>query len=243
MAILPINSVSVRTNQNKINFGAKTDDNSEDDGYEFPRRDIRKAATVPVVVMMSMTPSLLNAATAEKFTPLNTGALTEIVAENPTKETEAATYVMAPQQSGGMSTFQSEYFRQHYYSVFKMAAGNGAYLSFTPLAKDDEIGIIDYVPRNPGKHYSISSNSAATVQELVVHDLGDDNKDFCGIWTVEIQTDANGKERNIRKEYRLSNEAANEIIDLVSGDSKFKNRTGIKVTVVHTPDLRQTVVK
>ena len=62
MAILPINSISVMKNQrNLISFSGNGREDEEKRKDKFSQKAKMSAASVPVVVLMAMSPSLLNA--------------------------------------------------------------------------------------------------------------------------------------------------------------------------------------
>lgn len=234
MAIAPINSVSFKSNYNKIHFTANNKDGENDtlEGYPSSRRAARNLATVPVVVMMTMSPSLLNAATApEKSAPLNAQALKEFVEAQEAPKAEASTYIMAPQQSEAMSQGQRNYFQLNRNMIpFKAPAGSGAYISFMAPVDRNNVTMIEYVPRDL-KYTSVYDN-VPLVMGMVYHKTGD-NREYCGLITrktVDILGDTYFED----KEQRITDDAANAIIDLINGDSKFKDETGLMVTVVNT---------
>ncbi len=247
MAIAPINSVSFKSNyNNKIHFTANNrdeeNDNTSTEGYPFPRRAARKLATVPVVVMMTMSPSLLNAATVpEKSAPLNTQALTELVEAQKAPKAEAPTYIMAPQQSEAMSQGQRNYFELNKNIIpFKMYAGSGAYIAFSDPFKTSEIMSVDYIPKDFKYTNAYDAFKLPTVTGMVYHKTGD-NKEYCGL-ILRKEVDILGDTYFEDKEQRITDDAANAIIDLLNGDSKFTDKTGLMVRVVNTPNLTPTKI-
>ena len=182
--------------------------------------------------MMTMSPSLLNAATApEKSAPLNTQALTELVETQESPKTEAPTYIMAPQQSEAMSQGQRNYFQLNKNMIpFKAPAGSGAYISFVAPVDRNNVTMIEYVPRD--LEYTSVCDDVPRVMEMVYHKTGD-NREYCGLITRK-EVDILGDTYFEDKEQRITDDAANAIIDLLNGDSKFKDRTGLMVRVVNT---------
>lgn len=245
MAIAPINSVSFKSNYNtKIHFTANNrdeeNDNTSPEGYPFPRRAARNLATVPVVVMMTMSPSLLNAATApEKSVPLNTQALTELVEAQESPKTEVSTYVMAPQQTGVMSQGQRAYFESNKDIIpFKMYAGSGAYIAFSDPLKKREIMYVEYVPKDFKYTNMYDAFNLPVVKEMVYHKTGD-SREYCGL-ILRNSVEINGQSYFKDTEQRITDDAANAIIDLLNGDSKFTDNTGLMVRIVDTPNLTPT---
>ena len=43
-----------------------------------------------------------------------------------------------------------------------------------------------------------------------------------------------------KQEFKISDDAANALIDLLNGDTKMQDMTGLKVRVVKTPNLKPT---
>ena len=245
MAIAPINSVSFKSNyNNKIHFTANNrdeeNDNTSPEGYPFPRRAARNLATVPVVVMMTMSPSLLNAATApEKSVPLNAQALTELVEAQESPKTEVSAYVMAPQQAGVMSQGQRTYFESNKDIIpFKMYAGSGAYIAFSDPLKKREIMYVEYVPKDFKYTNMYDAVNLPVVKEMVYHKTGD-SREYCGL-ILRNSVEINGQSYFKDTEQRITDDAANAIIDLLNGDSKFTDNTGLMVRIVDTPNLTPT---
>ena len=81
------------------------------------------------------------------------------------------------------------------------------------------------------------------VAELVYHNIGKE-KEFCGIYTWCSLWDKDGA-ANITKEVRVTDDAANEIIDLLANDQKYYrlgNPDDLKLREVFTPELIKTEI-
>ena len=80
------------------------------------------------------------------------------------------------------------------------------------------------------------------VAKLIYHNLGED-KEFCGVlvrkhyWGKQIKPFENEDLGSKEFEVRLPDEIANEIIDILTGESDLKNMTGIKAIETDTPNL------
>lgn len=67
------------------------------------------------------------------------------------------------------------------------------------------------------------------VINLIYHNLGDDSKSFCGVRVTEDVYDEEKREHGILKsEIIIPDEAAQEILDLISNYTTFKNKTHIR---------------
>lgn len=243
MAILPITGANLGLKNNSISFGAKTD---ERENYnEVPQRRIsNKLATVPVVVLMAMTPSMLNANGNRVVEALNTSGISELVEKQSAPKSESATYVMAPEQSRPMTAGQKRYFDDFKDQIpLKMQAYNGAYVAFRRI--NNFIFGIDYIPRDVnykggideimGTHNDLTVPSAV---ELEYHDTGD-GKEFLGL-KVRALVQRNGKDYYKDEEVKVPTDVANKIISLLNNEYEYKNRTGLKVRMLNTSTLLPT---
>lgn len=233
MAISPISNVSVKNSTKLVSFGMRNDeddDNNSGEGYNFPRRVQNKMVTVPLATLIAMSPMVTNA--NEPTGALNSNKIVELAETNKSPEVDEATYMMGVDQSSAMTPAQSYYFRA-FKIISKYNAGNGAYITFHSLGnRNDQVFGIHFVPRNVNAR---SSFFVPKVTELVYHNIGKD-KEYCGVKTLRT-AERNGELYNIVEEHRISDDAANEIIDLISGDSKYKNKTKVIVTETFSPQL------
>ena len=81
------------------------------------------------------------------------------------------------------------------------------------------------------------------VTELVYHNIGKE-KEFCGIYTFCRISDKTCI-TNVTKEVRITDDAANELIDLMANDSKLyklSNPDDLKLREVFTPELIKTEI-
>lgn len=239
MAIVPINGISVRQNHsNMVNFSGRNEEKPSLD-TRLPKASAVK--TVPVIVLMAMNPGLLNTASAVKAAPLETGALTEMVAENNRiSDVDEATYVMGMSGTESVSNLtsgQRKYLKLRANSiVYKKDAGNGAILVFEKLTKPDEAKFIKYLPGD--SNYEGNVFETPTVRLLIYHNIGKD-KEYCGVLTRTYVKDSNHPKGGyyLDKEYRIADEAANDLIHLVTDDSEFQNTAKLKWLETTSTDL------
>lgn len=202
-------------------------------------------ARVPVIVLLAMNPATLNSAVS---TISETDSPNHIVmvkkpeqSLNIGKMTSVAELPQAPQKTDppfGWAEFND--FGNHI--KFSMPAkGNGAdyHLVFT-AAKDENSKIEDiYLVKNDGKKYLCSDVHPPTVTKFIYHNLGKD-KEFCSVETIESLVGPDGHEKGVMsRQIRLDDESAQKIIDLLSGDTKWKNNTYIVFKEVFDDKLEE----
>lgn len=65
--------------------------------------------------------------------------------------------------------------------------------------------------------------------------------EFIGLWTTESILDGDGKEIGTKhREIRIDDVNAQQIINLLTGHSEFKNRNAIKISKSYSKDVKQT---
>lgn len=233
MAILPISNVSVKNNPRLVSFGMRNDedDDNNGEGYNFPRRVQNKMVTVPLATLIAMSPMVGNA--NEPAATLNSSKIIELAEANPAPEVDEATYVMGVDQSSAMTPAQRKYIQKNN-PVKVLSAGNGAYIALeTYRTGSNNVNFITYLPKDGDYRDQMY---LPTVKEIEYHDLGDDS--FCGLWTTRQVRKSNDEIFYKRQEFRISDDAANAIIDFLNGDTKMADNTGLKVRVVKTPNLK-----
>lgn len=246
MAILPVSSVKF-DNRHSIGFGNYEND-AEELQIEKPiRHNASKMATVPVVVLMAMNPATINAATALSEQEMEPEAV-EISAEPETSEGYGEnTYVMAPE-------YFEEVQQQDYPYGWRYLKGEQIHMAQTSVVngKKHTILFTETKSRNPKNEVDAiyivpagSSNndyriSPPEVSDVIYHNIGKD-KEFCGVKVVQPFINAKTGDRNYEeKEIRISDDAANKIMEFLLNETKYKNNTFIYIREVNTPNLLPT---
>ena len=123
------------------------------------------------------------------------------------------------------------------------ANGNDVYLVFyddgifTAFRSDEGMESVTDVHFIDHSYKKESLDMPPYVQELVYHDLGE-GKEFCGIKLYkEIKNKNTGKVSHVKYEYKLDDDSAQKIIDLIAGDSKWTNRTDIEFSETTNPSV------
>ncbi len=115
------------------------------------------------------------------------------------------------------------------------ANGNDVYLVFFTTRRDVSslVNEVHFIDHSYDKESSF--NSPPWVQELVYHDLGE-GKEFCGIKLYkEVKNKNTGEVSHVKYEYKLDDDSAQKIIDLISGDSQWTDRTDIEFSETTNP--------
>lgn len=204
---------------------------------------------VPVIVMLAMTAALLSSNSTARAVTLNPEQLTEVMAkisvEAADEMTASFSEVQRTQQSGQKlpPEFTSENIQ--YTKKFRMEGKQYTlyYLDTEKKlrGKDNIVTDIYMVPAdyNYIRKNNYGSNNPPVMRKFIYHDLGDpENKDYCSALLLEEVCDKNGdNSKFIKREVRLPDEIANEIINLFSGETKFRilDRMANMYTEVTTP--------
>lgn len=234
MAIAPINGVNVRQNYNStINFAGRKRNDDGEDSQQSPRR-ASNLATVPVVVLMAMTPGMLNGKQPVTIMPANDMNMTEVLAQTPSLNMEKTYMTNVTQYSkqngidlSGFDPAEIQY--KQYYTVngkkWVMVWSDAGKDKF---AKKNMVASIDFVSedyRQIKDEYGWNANNPPMLLKMIYHNLGDENKNFISVITRETVCDSNGKNKDyVTKEYRLPDDVANKLIDLFVGDTEFEPR-------------------
>lgn len=241
MAIAPISSVSFKNNSG-INFTSRVKNDSE--GQEFvpsQRKGTTDLAKMPVIVLLAMTPALTEAKVPEKLDAGNIPPSAEMMYEAP-EEDEDNFFIMVPKNPEVTQTRAPYGFESLKYENINMVhkfRGDGVEqnLLFTAKGTSNEVDFIYIIPTNT-RGGKTTDDIPPMVHQLVYHDLGKD-KEYCGaIIEEDIIEKGTGKYKGtMRSEMRLPDETAQKIIDLVTGHSKFKNNTIVKIKETTSPML------
>ena len=191
-----------------------------------------------------MTPAMLNGDSAAKAYPVNPEQLTEVLANIPMQEPDEMTAVFP-----GVNETQQSYplgvafFRDVKVQQIKPAIGNGVMANIVLTTYGGE-GSLNNV-RNVYyiKHSYSNSNPdqfPPEVKGLVYHDLGGD-KSYLGVILSEklyaTKTAITPKGR-MEREVKLDDESAQLLIDLMTGDTKWNNKTSITYSETTNPKVK-----
>ncbi|MDO4209223.1 MAG: hypothetical protein Q4E44_06115 [bacterium] len=198
-------------------------------------------AKVPVVVMIAMSPAMLNAKTPIKGLPELEGAKTEYVTALPVETPEIDEMTATP--SFNAPEIQQDFpFGEKRLSMNKIQDSstfvqNGVKYNMVFAADRTDDKEVRYIYIFPNGYNASPTKSLPQVKELIYHDLGSD-KEFCGVILRTSVKKENGRVTTY-KEMRLPDEIAQKIIDLKANYTEFDNRTNIKYSKIQSANLRQ----
>lgn len=239
MAITSISSVSSRNNSG-VKFTSRADNDIEGQEYiPLQRRGTTDLVKMSVMVLLAMTP-----AASEGGTPKiqEMGIIPAIeVADNKSPETDEMTYILVPKvQKAQQSDRPFGYERLKYEKInfihkFNVKGKEYRLVFSGANKKDGEVDFIYIIP-NDSKGGEKLTDSPPTVYQLIYHDIGKD-KEYCGaIIEEDIRNKNTGKiEGTFRSEMRIPDETAQKIIDLLTGHSRLKNSTIVKIKETTNP--------
>ena len=153
------------------------------------------------------------------------------------------TYTQSQQEDSLLQSWLQGWFRGHSGKIREIikakAGGRDAYIVFhhllgTVLESSQSVSEIYLIYEPYDKELG---NEPCQVVKLIYHDLGS-GKEFCGIKVIEsITNKKTGKYYLVSYEVKLDDASAQKIIDLLAGDSKWYNSTGLKFSETTSPRL------
>lgn len=236
MAVLPVSSLDLE--KNSVSFGKKRQTKNN---VTAPNSNpsASKLAAVPIVVMLTMNPSLLNAYDPETVNGLNSNKEIPALVINP----EQVNNIEAPQLPK-VSRIEDlpeikAYLNENKNFIIKKiptkANGKDAIIVYEDYSKTGKqvntVSLLtsdfknyDYLPNNVRKPIT-----APEILTIIYHDLGED-KEYCSVATFNVRykyENGHNKRYNLYKEYRISDEAANELLALTINKS-YSNLARVK---------------
>ena len=190
-------------------------------------------AGLPVVVMLAMAPMSTDGKQPAQFVPINSEQLTELVAQTNAIASKAYEYAQSPQtpqvsQVSHDAIKNLDFYKSHKIIHIQDIKGNKAPAALVfccmPGSNGVTVAQVEYIDNNYLKN---PKDAPATVDGLVYHDLGPD-KEFCSIMTSILSFEKNGESKVIEREIRVDDNTAQLLIDLLAGDTKWYNSSGIK---------------
>lgn len=244
MAIVPINGISARQNyRSMINFGSRKDDSDK----AVPHKS-NSAMAVPVVMLMAMSPSLLNAKEPVTVVPADKVLNTELLAQVPSSKAPKSTYMSDASEYnqyipgvGNWRCFKNQTIQMHH-----IAQGNGTkyHMLFTsgPGDEPNTVSTIYLVPDGSEGSNDVIAHPPE-VTRLILHNIGK-GKEFCSAKVIESLLDKNGKENGTMiREIKLDDDSANLIINLLAGDLKWKDMTMLGIQETYSAKLMEPILQ
>lgn len=226
MAVLPISGVRVNnTNTRLTSFkGLNIKGNEE---VSKPRKS-NKLASVPVALLIAMTPAMMNGNEPVKAIPIDNENLTELLAyAAPSESTVAESQITASGTSAPYG-FTMLNHKKIFKTINATVKGEPATLILAGEKKingstnNNEVMNIYYIPKK--NDYPKNTFDLPEVQSLVYHNIGKE-KEFCGL-ELKIPIFNNGKTMGyLYREARIDDDTANYLIDFIVEDTPYKNST------------------
>lgn len=189
-------------------------------------------AKVPVVVLLAMSPALMNSAAAMQEGMVENGNKIEVVSPVSTSRSDAATYVMvSPKSVDETAPAQSvtrPWLQPSEKVVYQRSfVANGVRYNIEGSSKIDDKTITKLLFVPEGFKQVKTTIGLKTLPprftRLVFHDNGNDDEAFLGVILDHFTSDANGSNpRNILYEMRLPSDVGMELFKLLSGEAGYK---------------------
>lgn len=253
MVVMPVSGAlsSHRTNS-YMSFGGRRDnaDRGEENLYAKDSRSSANLAKVPVVVLMAMSPAMLNANQPETKAALNgLSPKVEMVQAVPaeTKMNDAATiapFEELPEVQQNKAPFKplgQMGFIDHEIMLYETFMLNGKKNHLVFVREKDHIkGIIDGVHIYPDGFISNPRHEVPRVTEFIVHDVP--GQELWGSVIIHDEKITDDAMIDTDKDVRLPDAQAQKILDLIQDCSNFKDGTDIKYSRTKSAALRPTKV-
>ena len=239
MALTAINGVrTANPNIYNINFTSRR--KKDNPSIQTQERTGNNLAKVPVIVMLAMSPAMLNAGN-NKAIQLEEGQLKEILAQIPEDESvPTAEFIQGTEQTKSPVV---PFLRFANIKKVVPAKGNDVSAKLFLIANitdgsEDVVRDIYYVKDSDIKEgkYKNDYERPPRVEKVIYHDLGED--EFIGIGVFEEIYDKDGVAvANSYREIRLDDNSAQYVADLLADKTRFQDKTNIPFTVSKNPDL------
>ena len=250
MVVMPVSVASTGFGANSyVNFSGqnrrKNNGDTEGSPIEY-NRSSNNLAKVPVIVLMAMSPAMMNAKTPITNLSEMEEAKTEIIAPIPidSEELDEMTTI-APDFSNPQNVQTKAPFgvaeligRKIYKAETFVSKGQKYYIVYSGRQNSKYVNSVTVFPEG---FRNENGKLLPIVHELIYHDLGK-GKEFCGVFVSADTVLKNGKVKNVREEIRLPNEVAQNLIDFMAGDTEMKNMSSISYSKTKSSQLRQTKI-
>jgi len=241
MAVLPVSSVRFN-NSTAVNFGRRGNKESENKENNYNSQKASGMVTVPAALLLALATSAINVSQPAAAQPTESETKVEMVSS----VGQASSSTTAPR-------FQDVFHKLPYYSAYlaprrmKMslpviANGKRYNLVYASLGKADNNEVENIYFIQDGYKHKVNYVQPPEVKSLIYHNLGDPNKDFCGLAIEASTPNEDGTYSKVTYETRIDDDTANLLIDLIAGDSKYKNSAGLEMVETSSPNVRKTKI-
>jgi hypothetical protein len=199
-------------------------------------------AKVPVVLMIAMSPAMMNGKTPIQYMPLDEGNMTEVFEQQPIEENDA-TYVARSEEFQQKYPFDVAWLSHKKVQQIVPATASGQKTNLVLCSSnfnDNTVRKIYLIKDNEKNPYE--SHEPQYITELVYHNIGK-NKEYLGVTILKDVFDKNTHQYRgtIQYESRLDDESAQFLLDFNAGSTKWKDVTGIKYRETTNPNVARTI--
>ncbi len=196
--------------------------------------------SAPIIVLLAMNPATLNSDIPNKYMPLNAQELTEVVAQTPTNNisTLNLSAVQAPEDAEyplGWAYLRGKAIKE---VIPTVGGGRKANLVLSGTRDTKDVYKVYYIDAKmkDGNLY----HRPPEVHSLIYHDLGEENG-FLGIklqdYLYHDKNEPNKLTGYMYREMPLDDKSAQYLIDLLTNDTKWNNKTDITYSETTSPKL------
>ena len=234
MAIAAVNGVNLTHGYNAAFTGKKSSKNVSPAEHGGSSTALK---SVPVIIMLAMNPATLNSGVPEKYMPMNSEQLTEVVAQIPTTDVSTINLMEVTGAKKIENPFKGiKYFDDVLLQDIKPAYSNGEKFSLVLAGhygdgKDNNIVRKVYFVKD-GETRPTPMIEPSFITELVYHNIDDA---FLGVKVKKPVYDSHSVYKGaILREYRLDDESAQFLLDLRTNDTEWNNKTNIKFSITES---------
>ncbi len=242
MAVLPVSSVRFN-NSTAVNFGRRGHKETENQENNYKSQKASGMVTVPAALLLALATSAINAKEPMPYQDNDNTLKTELLAYAAPEPQQYGSSQRAISPNAAHDKYLNYNSRYIVYSEKVARRGTPHTMTFEQIQGSiNSIHMVpyDFVDKAEYTNYKgqkeVKPLAPPQVIKLVYHDTGKDSE-FCGVVVRESHYTSRGEFYHIDKEIMLTDNAANQIIDLLAGDSKWPNKTSIEYSTTTSQNL------
>lgn len=224
MVVAPVSNVNLKSYRNNVHFGQR----AEDDGQDRVQHTPKKASNfvkVPVIVMMAMSPAMLNSISSAQAQDNNYEGIELLAMASPSAAPQSTSSTYSSTRSSYVRPSITQYEKRFTtggttYTMYYVHPNKESY----PNSKNvTEIYFVPagYTPMNPYRESS-DRNIPPRMVGLKYHDLGA-GKEFVGVVVNERKYNKSANTVSYyEKEIKLPENISDELMDLYKGRTRFQ---------------------
>ena len=199
-------------------------------------------ASISVIVMLAMAP-IAEGKQLAQFAPINSEHLTELVTATNAYAPTVEAYQDPQEKAAPLGV---NFFKRHpILQIINAKANNedvkmvfGSYPTKNGIP-DKVVDMVYIIDSNYTKR-ELKYSTPPRVTELIYHNTP--QGEFCSVRVLESVLDKNGESAIKISNLKLDDNSAQELINLLAGETKWKNITDIKFQETTSSELKPTVI-